>query len=193
MPTTKASAPRKASSTDVGDVTFLIGGARSGKSSLAVEIGCRHDGDVVLIATAEPFDEEMRTRISRHRDERPPWPTVEASLDLGTAIAGAPSEALLIVDCVTVWVGNELHHRDAIDGTAVVAALQSRSGPSVVVSNEVGLGVHPETDLGRRYRDELGRINQALASAATTTLLMVAGKAVRLNDPWPELTWRELK
>lgn len=172
----------------MGDVTFLIGGARSGKSSLAVEIGRRHEGDVVFIATAEPFDDDMAARITRHRDERPTWPTIEASLDLGAAISAAPPDALLIVDCVTVWVGNELHHRNTVDATVLIAALDQRVGPSVVISNEVGLGVHPETELGRRYRDELGRVNQAIAAAATTTLLLVAGKALRLNDPWKELT-----
>jgi adenosyl cobinamide kinase/adenosyl cobinamide phosphate guanylyltransferase len=167
---------------------MLIGGARSGKSSLAVEIGQRHEGDVVFIATAEPFDDDMAARIARHRDERPPWPTVEAPLDLAPAVAAAPGDALLLVDCVTVWVGNELHHRDTIDATGLVAALVRRRGPSVVISNEVGLGVHPETELGRRYRDELGRVNQALSAVAATTLLLVAGKALRLNDPWKELT-----
>jgi adenosylcobinamide kinase / adenosylcobinamide-phosphate guanylyltransferase len=172
----------------VGDVTFLIGGARSGKSSLAVQIGQRHDGDVVFIATAEPFDDDMVARITQHRDERPSWPTIEAPLDLAATVAEAPPDALLIVDCVTVWVGNELHHRDAVDATLLIAALDQRVGPSVVISNEVGLGVHPETELGRRYRDELGRVNQAIAAGASTTVLLVAGKALRLNDPWKELT-----
>jgi adenosylcobinamide kinase / adenosylcobinamide-phosphate guanylyltransferase len=172
----------------VGDVTFLIGGARSGKSSLAVQIGQRHGGNVVFIATAEPFDDDMAVRITRHRDERPAWPTIEAPLDLGAAISATPHDALLIVDCITVWVGNELHHRNTVDATGVITALDQRVGPSVVISNEVGLGVHPETELGRRYRDELGRVNQAIAAAAPTTLLLVAGQALRLNDPWKELT-----
>ena len=85
-------------------------------------------------------------------------------------------------------MGNELHHRGSIDPTPVSAALGERVGPSVVITNEVGLGVHPETELGRRYRDDLGRVNQTIAAIATTTLLMVAGKAIRLNDPWKELT-----
>jgi adenosylcobinamide kinase/adenosylcobinamide-phosphate guanylyltransferase len=172
----------------VGNVTLLIGGVRSGKSSLAVEIGCRHDGDVVFIATAEPFDDDLRERIAQHRQDRPHWPTTEAFLDLGASIADAPDDALLIVDCITVWVGNELHHRGGVEATDVLVALAGRNGPSVVITNEVGLGVHPETELGRRYRDDLGRVNQALAALATTTLLMVAGKAMRLNDPWKELT-----
>jgi adenosylcobinamide kinase / adenosylcobinamide-phosphate guanylyltransferase len=171
----------------VGNVTVLIGGVRSGKSSLAVEIGQRHDGDVVFIATGEPFDDDMRERIERHRIDRPDWPVIEQPLDLGATIASAPASALLIVDCITVWVGNELHHRGAVDVSDVATALSERSGPSVVITNEVGLGVHPETELGRRYRDELGRANQAIAAVATTTLLMVAGKAMRLDDPWKEL------
>lgn len=172
----------------MGNVTLLIGGARSGKSSLAVEIGQRHDGDVVFIATGEPFDDDMRERIERHRIDRPDWPVVEQPLDLGATIAAAPATALLIVDCITVWVGNEMHHRDEVDVTSVVTALSERSGPSVVITNEVGLGVHPETELGRRYRDDLGKANQAIAAVATTTLLMVAGKALRLDDPWKELS-----
>ena len=172
----------------MGNVTLLIGGVRSGKSALAVEMGRRHDGDVVMIATAEPFDDDMRERIARHQVDRPGWPTVEAPLDLDAAIAGAPADALLIVDCITVWVGNELHHRGDVDPSGVVTALAERHGPSVVITNEVGLGVHPETDLGRRYRDDLGRANQLIAAVATTTLLMVAGKALRLEDPWKELS-----
>ena len=99
-----------------------------------------------------------------------------------------PADALLIVDCITVWVGNELHHRGDVDPNSVASALHERRGPSVVITNEVGLGVHPETDLGRRYRDDLGRANQLIAAVATTTLLMVAGKALRLEDPWKELS-----
>ncbi len=172
----------------MGNVTLLIGGVRSGKSALAVEIGRRHRGDVVFIATAEPFDDDTRDRIDRHRRDRPAWPTIEVPLDLGVAIATADPHALLIVDCLTVWVGNELHHRGVVDATAVADALGGRPGPSVVITNEVGLGVHPETELGRRYRDDLGRVNQAVAAVATTTLLMVAGKSLRLDDPWKELT-----
>ena len=172
----------------MGNVTLLIGGARSGKSALAVEMGRRHAGDVVMIATAEPFDDDLRERIARHRNDRPDWPTIEAPIDLGAAIASAPADAMLIVDCITVWVGNELHHRGEIDPTNVATALGGRLGPSVVITNEVGLGVHPETDLGRRYRDDLGRANQLIAAVATTTLLLVAGKALRLEDPWKELS-----
>jgi adenosylcobinamide kinase/adenosylcobinamide-phosphate guanylyltransferase len=92
-------------------LTFLVGGARSGKSTLAVELGVRHDGDVVFVATAEPVDDDLRDRIAAHRAERPGWPTVEAPIELAAAIDAAPPDALVIVDCLTVWVGNLLHHR----------------------------------------------------------------------------------
>jgi adenosylcobinamide kinase/adenosylcobinamide-phosphate guanylyltransferase len=177
----------------VGSFTFLIGGARSGKSSLAVEIGRRHRGQVVFIATAQPFDDDMRARIDAHRDERPGWPTVEAAIELAAAIEAAPAHALVIVDCITVWVGNLFVHVPSQDDRAhasasVVDAVAARSGPTVVVSNEVGLGLHPDTPLGRDYRDELGRLNQRLAAIADRSLLLVAGRALPLSDPWEHLT-----
>jgi adenosylcobinamide kinase/adenosylcobinamide-phosphate guanylyltransferase len=171
----------------MGAITFLVGGARSGKSTLAVAIGAGHVGEVVVVATAEPFDDDMRTRIDRHRAERPPWPTAEAPVELAAAVRRTPPAALLIVDCLTVWLGNLLHAGAADPVTAaaeVIDALVDRPGASVVISNEVGMGIHPASELGRRYRDELGRINHSFANAASTSLLVVAGRAVRLSDPW---------
>jgi adenosyl cobinamide kinase/adenosyl cobinamide phosphate guanylyltransferase len=94
----------------------------------------------------------------------------------------------VIVDCLTVWVGNLFHHRPEIGDretayAELVAALATRTGPTVVVSNEVGLGLHPDTALGREYRDELGRLNQRVAAAADRALLLVAGRALTLTDP----------
>ncbi|MGH9271058.1 MAG: bifunctional adenosylcobinamide kinase/adenosylcobinamide-phosphate guanylyltransferase [Ilumatobacteraceae bacterium] len=167
-------------------MTLLLGGARSGKSALAVELGRRHRGPVTFIATLEPFDADLTARAERHRAERPPWPTIEAPLELEAALRAA--DGLAIVDCLTLWVNNVLHHGDPDE--AVIAAASSaadvaarRGAPCIVVSNEVGLGVHPETELGRRYRDLLGRVNQAWAQRADRTLLLVAGRAVRLDDP----------
>src|SRR5689334_21109692 len=118
----------------MGAITFLVGGARSGKSTLAVEIGRRHRGAVVFVATAEPFDDDLRERIERHRAERPDWPTVEAPLDLAGAVGGCPGDALVIVDCLTVWLGNALHD-GTIDAEAAAAelvdVLVGRDGPSV--------------------------------------------------------------
>jgi len=173
--------------------TFLVGGARSGKSTLAVEIGLRHDGPVVFVATAEAFDDDLAQRIARHRDERPDWPTAEVPVALAEAVTACDRDALVIVDCLTVWVGNLFHHlpsaaHRAEAYAAFEAALSARSGPTVVVSNEVGLGLHPDTGLGREYRDELGRLNQRVAASCDRTLLLVAGRALPLTDPWEFLT-----
>ena len=175
-------------------VTFLVGGARSGKSTLAVQMGEHHGGAVTFVATAEAFDDDMRERIARHRHERPAhWTTVEAPIDLSAAVTATPADDLLIIDCLTVWLANLLHHAPEA-GTraehldAFVAALRTRAAhadaPTVVVSNEVGLGIHPEGSLSRTYRDELGRLNQAVAAVADRTLLLVAGRALRLENPW---------
>ncbi len=166
-------------------VTLLLGGARSGKSTLAVRLGERFMGDVTFVATAEPFDDDLAVRVAQHRAERPPWPTVEAPVSLADAIRSAPAEHMVIVDCLTVWVGNLYAHEVADRASsydALIAAL-ARDAPTVMVSNEVGMGLHPDTPLGRDYRDELGRLNQRVAAAAATTLLMVAGRAVALTDP----------
>lgn len=174
-------------------ITFLLGGVRSGKSALAVELGRRHEGQggaVTFVATAPRIDgdDDFGARIDAHRANRPSWPTVEATLDVVGALAAA-GDALVIVDCVTLWVNNLLHRGD--DDTAVAAAVTAlaeraaaRTAPTVVVSNEVGLGVHPASDVGRRYRDVLGHANRLVAARATTTLFLVAGRAVRLDDPW---------
>ena len=180
-----------------GALTFLVGGARSGKSTLAVQVGERSGCPVHFIATAEAFDDDLRDRINRHRAERPPsWTTAEVPVELAAAIANAPADAFVIVDCLTVWLANLFIHvpdpeRRAEQGVDVVAALGQRSArtsPVVVVSNEVGMGIHPDTPMGREYRDELGRLNQLVAAAADTSLLMVAGRAIRLENAWDLLS-----
>lgn len=169
-------------------MTLLLGGARSGKSSLAVEIGRRHDGPVTFIATCPPLDGDLAARIARHRAERPAWPTIEEPLDLTGALSSAGSD-LVIVDCLTLWVSNLLLRGDTDDeihamSTVTATAAATRRAPTVVITNEVGLGIHPETELGRRYRDLLGRVNQQWAAVADPALLLVAGRAVALTDPW---------
>jgi len=177
----------------VGSVTLLIGGARSGKSDLAVRIGERHEreqrGAVAFIATAQRFDDDMSDRIRRHRAERPAWPTVEEPLALDAAFAAIADDALAIVDCLTLWVSNAMlaEWPDAETELAAARFAQmavDRSGNTVVVTNEVGLGIHPETDLGRRYRDLLGRVNQSWAAVADPTLFLIAGRVLPLHDPW---------
>lgn len=174
-------------------LTVLLGGARSGKSALAVELGRRHDGPVVFIATAPPIDTDMEERIEHHRRERPAsWVTVEEPVELHAALDATGHDALVIVDCLTLWVSNLMYagrsDADVCDRASAAGALaSSRSAPVVAISNEVGLGIHPETPLGRRYRDLLGRVNQIWTAAADTSLLLVAGRAIALSDPWPHL------
>jgi adenosylcobinamide kinase/adenosylcobinamide-phosphate guanylyltransferase len=169
-------------------LTLLIGGARSGKSTLALRRARSHDGPVVFVATAEPRDTEMAGRIARHRDERPAsWTTVEAPLDLLGALAEAPADACVVVDCLSLWVANLLEQgeddeavlRDAREAGRLAAA---RPAPTIAVTNEVGLGVVPASALGRRYRDLLGLVNAAWADLAAQAALVVAGKPLLLMD-----------
>jgi adenosyl cobinamide kinase/adenosyl cobinamide phosphate guanylyltransferase len=173
-------------------LTLLIGGARSGKSDLAVGMASRHErehpGAVTFIATARAIDDDMENRISRHRADRPAWPTIEEALDLEEAIGAVPDDHLAIVDCLTLWVSNAMldgWSDDLIDHHARQAAsvAAKRPSPTVVVTNEVGLGVHPDSTLGLRYRDLLGRVNRVWAAAAERTLFLVAGRVLPLHDP----------
>jgi adenosylcobinamide kinase/adenosylcobinamide-phosphate guanylyltransferase len=146
----------------------------------------------VYIATAAPDDPEMQERVARHRRDRPaPWSTLEAPLELATAIDTAtPLNAVLIVDCVTVWLSNLLWRKRTIDerGRAkqisvsvdnVIAAAIRRS--CILVSNELGSGLVPDTAIGREFRDLHGRTNQTLASAADRVWLIVAGLPLSLK------------
>lgn len=172
-------------------LTLLLGGARSGKSTLAVQMAERQSLPVVFVATAEAFDDDMAQRIVRHRDERPAhWTTAECPVELADAVDAAPADAFVVVDCLTVWMANLMVHGiDRGEATArLVSALARRTAPTVLVSNEVGMGIVPEHPMGREYRDELGRLNQQVAALAHSTLLLVAGRAIRLDDPWTLLT-----
>ena len=157
--------------------TFLVGGARSGKSTLSVKMASAFDGPVMVIVTAEPRDEEMAERIRWHRQQRPDeWTTVEAPTGIADAIRAAPSDAFVVLDCLTLWVSNTIEARRA------AAALAERAAPAVVVSNEVGMGIVPVNELARRYRDTLGRVNAVFAEAAERALLVVAGRVLPLEE-----------
>lgn len=172
-------------------LTLLLGGARSGKSTLAVQMAERQPLPVWFLATAEAFDDDMAMRIRRHREERPAhWTTVECPVALPEAVDAAPPDSFVVVDCLTVWMANLMvHEADRAAATAaLLASLARRTAPTVVVSNEVGMGIVPEHPMGREYRDDLGRLNQQVAALALTTLLLVAGRATRLDDPWTLLT-----
>jgi adenosylcobinamide kinase / adenosylcobinamide-phosphate guanylyltransferase len=170
-------------------LTLLVGGARSGKSRLAARLAQDSGRPVIVIATGQPGDEEMAERIRRHQRERPPeWTTVEEPLDLEAALRDAAGDGFVIVDCLTLWVANLLDEGQTDEAIEVLAALAvdhaaARHGPTVVVSNEVGLGIVPMHPVGRRYADLMGRVNTRWARAADRTLFMVAGRALRLDDP----------
>ena len=170
-------------------MTLLLGGARSGKSALAERLAARWDGPVTVVVTAQARDAEMAERIRRHRAQRPAgWQTIEEPLDLEAALAKAPAEAQVLLDCLTLWVSNLLE-RGLTDeqvgqlARSAAAAAAARAAPTVVVSNEVGSGIVPADPLSRRYRDLLGQVNAAWAAAAGQALLLVAGRAVPLADP----------
>jgi adenosyl cobinamide kinase/adenosyl cobinamide phosphate guanylyltransferase len=174
-------------------LTVLLGGARSGKSQLAQQVGSaaeRSGSPVVLVATAPhiPGDDDLDDRIERHRQDRPAsWSTIEEQTDLAGALARA-GEAFVIIDCLTVWVGNLLHHGGdeasvLAECDAALAHLARRRAGTIAISNEVGLGIVPEHPLARHYRDLLGRVNQRWVAAADRALLLVAGRAIPLQDP----------
>lgn len=165
-------------------LTLLIGGARSGKSDLSVKLGTAWGGPVTFVATSEPLDDDMADRITKHRLERPAeWPTVEEPQFAADHVCAIPDDDLMILDCVTLLVSNLLFAEAPIAEhiSTMAEALAKRSGPTIVVSNEVGMGVHPETSLGRTYRDELGRANRIIAEASDDALLIVAGRAIPLE------------
>jgi adenosylcobinamide kinase/adenosylcobinamide-phosphate guanylyltransferase len=162
-------------------LTFLLGGARSGKSALAVELASQWNGPVTVVATGEARDDDMAARIEAHRAERPAdWLTVEEPTELASALELVPVDAAVVVDCLSLWVANVLDHDvEALNERAVAAAKQRAR--AIVVSNEVGLGVVPVSELGRRYRDVLGRVNARWAAAADEAAFVVAGKMLRLQ------------
>lgn len=169
---------------------LVIGGARAGKSSLAARLAASTGLPVTFVATAQALDEEMARRIARHRDERPEgWRTVEEPVDLLGALERSGDDAV-VVDCLTLWVSNlvlaGLTDAD-VESRAEAAAEHgaARTPPTLVVTNEVGMGVHPASDLGRRFRDLLGRVNSIWAGRAEQVLLVVAGRALRLEPVDP--------
>ncbi|HTU55843.1 MAG TPA: bifunctional adenosylcobinamide kinase/adenosylcobinamide-phosphate guanylyltransferase [Acetobacteraceae bacterium] len=163
--------------------TLVLGGARSGKSRHAEAIVTALPGPWRYIATAEPRDAEMRRRIAEHRARRGAgWTTTDAPLDLAAALAEAgPCPAL--VDCLTLWLTNViLGGRDLDRATgALEAALGARAAPTVLVANEVGLGIVPENALARDFRDAAGRLNQRMAARADAVWFLVAGLPMRVK------------
>lgn len=168
-------------------LTLILGGARSGKSSFAEQLGRESGQTVLFIATATASDDEMTERIHKHRTSRPTdWQTLELPLNLGQNLS-APLAKVVIVDCITLLVTNALlslpedspseivMQKIQAEIEELIAAQAKIGGQWLLVSNEVGLGLVPPYPLGRIYRDALGWANQRLAQAAQRVIFMVAG------------------
>jgi adenosylcobinamide kinase / adenosylcobinamide-phosphate guanylyltransferase len=168
-------------------LTVLLGGARCGKSRLAVELASEFHAAVTFIATGESGDEEMAGRIAAHRAERPAgWVTVEEPYALEAALASAAPSHVVVVDCLTLWTANALardgdaeHVLEAAASAAAVAA--GRDALTIAVSNEVGLGIVPFEPMSRAYRDLLGSVNRVWVEASNDAAFVVAGRMVRLE------------
>lgn len=160
-------------------ITLVLGGARSGKSGFAERLAASLPQPVVYIATAAAGDDaDFDARIAEHRARRPGhWTTVESGRDLPGALASLRGSVL--VDSLGTWVAG--HPGFEADADALCATLTAHQGDVVVVSEEVGLGVHPSTAVGGRFRDALGSLNQAVAAVAGDVYLVVAGRALRLE------------
>lgn len=171
-----------------GRLALILGGARSGKSRRAEALALEWGGTPVYLATAQPFDDEMRQRIARHRAEREGrgWITVEEPLELPTALGReALAGRAVLVECLTTWLGNLMvHERDAESGIAGLLAWAdgARAGDAVLVGNEVGLGIVPENRMARDFRDHAGRLHQELAARANRVELLVAGLPMVLKS-----------
>lgn len=176
-------------------LTFILGGARSGKSAYAQKLAAERGGRVLYVATAQPGDDDMVSRITAHRAERPDhWLTLEAPSNVGDAIRNTPDAPdVILLDCLTLLASNvivplpepvtETAASAALDREidGLLAAYRDSGAEWIVISNEVGLGIVPAYALGRVYRDALGRANQRLAAAADEVLFMVAGLPMRVK------------
>jgi adenosylcobinamide kinase/adenosylcobinamide-phosphate guanylyltransferase len=169
----------------LADVTLILGGARSGKSSFAERLIEAFNLRPIYVATAEPGDAEMRARIEAHRARRgPAWRTVEEPLDLAATLEHEASpDTAVLVDCLTLWLTNiMLAERDVAEQVeALVQMLARLDGPVVLVSNEVGQGVVPANALARAFVDHAGRLHQDVATVAGTVWLVAAGLPLRLK------------
>ena len=162
-------------------ITLVLGGARSGKSEAAERLLAGLPPPRTFVATwaTDPADADMADRVARHRERRPAdWALGELE-DGDLAATVASLDGSVLVDGLGTWLAQL--HGFAGDGVELAGALRRRSGATVVVSDEVGMGVHPETEAGRRFRDELGRVNREVADAADEVLLVVAGRTLRLG------------
>ncbi len=171
-----------------GSVLLVTGGARSGKSAYALSVASGYAGGKAFVATAEPFDDEMRERAESHRRERGgAFLTVEEPFDPARALRSLPAGVMVaVVDCLTVWIGNLMHRGGSLadefpEAASLMKILEDPPMDLVLVTNEVGMGVVPSNDMARRFRDVAGRINREAAARADRVVLMVCGIPVTVK------------
>ena len=165
-------------------VSFVLGGARSGKSTYAEQLIEATGLPKVYIATAQAFDDEMQTRIAEHQSRRTGWQTIDAPLDMANAInAQRGKNNAVLVDCLTLWLTNLLINEHDIPAAfhVLLGILRQTDYPIVLVSNEVGLGIVPENALARAFRDHTGRLHQLIAAQADHVHFIAAGLPIKLK------------
>ena len=167
-------------------LVLIGGGARSGKSRFAETTARALEGPRAYVATAEPFDDELRARIARHRADRgDAFETVETPLTLAQTLESLP-HPVVVVDCLTLWLGNLLHHgwedeRIEDEIAHVARAARGRHGTTCVVINEVGLGIVPDNAMARAFRDHAGRLHQKIGAIAGEVHFIAAGLPLKLK------------
>lgn len=169
-------------------ITFIIGGAASGKSLWAEELVIKSGKPKTYLATAQTFDGEIQTKIDIHRARRgPDWSLSEAPLDLAPTLATLSSNQICLIDCATMWLSNHLLAENDLAQTqaALLRAITTCTGNLVVVSNEVGQGIVPDNALARRFREAQGRLNIALAAQADLVVQVIVGLPLVLKGQLP--------
>jgi adenosylcobinamide kinase/adenosylcobinamide-phosphate guanylyltransferase len=171
----------------VRKIVFILGGARSGKSTFALQEASGVEGEKAFIATAEALDDEMRLRIDNHKKERDKaWTTLEEPLYISRLMNDVKdSYDVILIDCLTLWVSNIMHAGfdiNKIMGEFIDVISLDCPALLYIVSNEVGMGLVPETELARTYRDNLGYINRKVAEAATDVYFLAAGIPLKIKE-----------
>ena len=161
-------------------ITLILGGARSGKSVFGEKLALNKDSKPIYIFTAQSFDKEMDQRIRIHKDRRKKqsWQDVEATINLPAAISElGKKEKVILVDCLSLWLTNLILNERNIDRDIAefLNALEKSPGDVILVSSEVGLGIVPDNEMSRVFRDHLGSLYQKVAAISETVIMMVAG------------------
>ena len=168
----------------MAEIILVTGGARSGKSALAERLAQSRGNKVIYIATSEPFDDEIQSRIDRHRARRDTgWRTVDAPLELPDMLVQTDGDAPRLVDCLTMWLNNLIYHNQDVgdEMNRLIKVISEQQADLVMVTNEIGSGLVPQTAEARKFRDLAGELNQMVAQAASQVYLSVSGIPVKIK------------